>query len=409
MVDLMPEKLRVLIRPIDGACTVSVWWGIECGSGDDPQGKSGLAHLTEHLLGLEMNRLAPLSIPACGGVASAHTGLDITSFAWTIPACYWEPTSLTKILTLPVAESGPALAIEKSVVLAERERQRADRSWNLSTAAFRGAFGESGYGRPVIGLADEITSLTVEDIAAQRSRLTKAAQTIVLAGAVDPAQVAEVLGTAEAVNAGAQTALEDAIERLELNRPKGQLSLEAHRFHALAPVPAAMHADALPLLLASMMMGAGPWWRPAMNRAWNPTPGFAGGLSSLQIEYGLHRRTGIWHVSGTAQRPSEELEVLLQDQLNTCFFGSASDKYLETAKRRACRALAYTIERPASQAEWLGRMAIFLGICEEQELLCRMQAINLSDIQRVAHEHLQIAESLSAAPHPCAEEAAHAV
>lgn len=385
---MISDKLRILTRPIEGACTVDVWWGIACGSGDDPEGKSGLAHLTEHLLGQEMNRLGPLTIPSCGGTVTAHTGLDITSFAWTLPACYWNPAMLSGIFAYAGADSAEGLVIEKSVVLAERERQRTDNSWRLSTMVFREVFRGRGYGRPVIGLPKEIASLTIEDVAAQRRSYRTSEQTIVLAGAIDPDSIASVFGTVAEHSLATFDASQSRSESRESILPKPYLGRDGLRFHALIPVPPAMHADALPLLLASMMTGASPWWRPAMERSWNPEPRYASSFSPLKIDYGLHRKTGLWHVSGLTPNPAEQIKNFIDDQLRVCFFGCASENSLEIAKVRALRSLAYTLERPASHAAWLGRMAIFLGLCDERQLQFQLQAIGLADIQRVVDQHL---------------------
>jgi zinc protease len=84
----LSNGLRVLLAPDPRATLTSVVVLYEVGSADDPDGKRGLAHLTEHLVA-EWTKHVPdafLALAAAGAAnANAHTGADVTTYEETVP------------------------------------------------------------------------------------------------------------------------------------------------------------------------------------------------------------------------------------------------------------------------------------------------------------------------------------
>jgi zinc protease len=82
----LANGLRVVLAPDDTLSDVSLVVRYEAGQGDDPDGREGLAHVTEHVLfgAFRHGAHAKLLLQAGASNLNAHTGLDSTSFEETV-------------------------------------------------------------------------------------------------------------------------------------------------------------------------------------------------------------------------------------------------------------------------------------------------------------------------------------
>ncbi len=135
------------------------------GSAYEEAGKTGIAHILEHLMFNGTKKCGPFSryVEAWGGYDNAFTDRDITLYHTVVPA-----DRLRNVLLLE-ADRMENLAFnnfgaEKSVILEEyllSENEDDERLW---TEVFAHLWPDSPYSNPVSGWPEDVSELTLEDI-----------------------------------------------------------------------------------------------------------------------------------------------------------------------------------------------------------------------------------------------------
>ena len=145
-----------------------VWYGV--GSADEPPGKSGMAHLLEHLMFKGTDDLEPgefsLTVAKSGGTDNAFTSYDYTVYIQRVATEHLESMmrmESDRMVNLVINED--IVDVERNVVLEERN-QRVD---NNPSALYReqhmaAQYLNHPYGTPVIGWQHEIRELNVDDL-----------------------------------------------------------------------------------------------------------------------------------------------------------------------------------------------------------------------------------------------------
>src|SRR5690242_5935152 len=86
----LPNGLGVVLAPIPGASTASVWVWYKVGSKNERPGITGASHWVEHMLFLGSPRYPKgamdRAIVGVGGELNAFTDLDFTAYFSTVPA-----------------------------------------------------------------------------------------------------------------------------------------------------------------------------------------------------------------------------------------------------------------------------------------------------------------------------------
>ena len=116
----LPNGLEVyaLRDPGTANVTVQMWYNV--GSKDDPAGRSGFAHLFEHILSRVTRNIAPGALSRlveeeAGGTRNASTGPDTTNYYETVPA-----NQLEAMLWAHAERMGRSV-LDQSVFEAERD------------------------------------------------------------------------------------------------------------------------------------------------------------------------------------------------------------------------------------------------------------------------------------------------
>lgn len=167
----LPNGLRVVLAESRRVPVAAHYLFYGAGGGEDPAGRSGLAHFLEHMMFKGSANVAPgafsLAVAREGGQDNAFTSRDVTAYHQTV-----EASRLPLVMRMEAdrfaAPLFPAETVEpeRAVVLEER-RQRTDSS---PRARFVEAFDAALWGRqhwrgrPIIGWEDEIRAITRDDM-----------------------------------------------------------------------------------------------------------------------------------------------------------------------------------------------------------------------------------------------------
>jgi zinc protease len=200
----LANGLELLVLRDPSAAIVSYHSWFRVGSRDELPGKTGQAHLLEHLMFIaterypegEFDRL----VERAGGESNAATWVDWTYYYENLPsselglAIRLEAERMRNLVL-----AAPRVASEKDVVLSERrDRVEDDIDGAVSELLFASAFGRKHpYGWPTIGWKKDIEGFSARDCARFYARhYAPDRATLVVAGDVEPAAVARAVARA---------------------------------------------------------------------------------------------------------------------------------------------------------------------------------------------------------------------
>lgn len=168
-----------------------------CGSRDEPPGKTGLAHLVEHMMFRGTAAFPAGAVDAVtgrlGGMNNAVTTPDTTAYYFVLPDGHWRD-----VLAIEADRMAgcildcESLEMERRVAVEERKMLDDDPESALDETVSELVYDTHPYRNPVIGRRQDIESLTLEDVAGfYRTHYTPANAVLVVAGDVDPARVVD--------------------------------------------------------------------------------------------------------------------------------------------------------------------------------------------------------------------------
>jgi zinc protease len=166
---LLKNGLRVIIKEDHRAPTVAhmVWY--KAGSIDEVNGKTGVAHVLEHMMFKGTKNLKPgefsKKVAEVGGRDNAFTSKDYTAYFQQI-----EKSHLSKMMALEADRmenlriSPEEFTKEIQVVMEERRLRTDDNSQALVyEQLMAAAYVSSPYRNPIVGWMDDLKSLTYQD------------------------------------------------------------------------------------------------------------------------------------------------------------------------------------------------------------------------------------------------------
>jgi zinc protease len=166
----LPNGLRVILSQDHSTpiVHVSVWYHV--GSKNERQGRTGFAHLFEHMMFKGSKNIEPEShtsiIASFGGRSNAYTTEDETVFWQTVPAHYlpvvlWMEAD--RMATLRIDDA--AFRREREVVKEERRMRIENQPYGrLSEIVFDSAFTVHPYKHPTIGSMADLEAASVQDV-----------------------------------------------------------------------------------------------------------------------------------------------------------------------------------------------------------------------------------------------------
>jgi zinc protease len=227
---VLENGLAVVLAPDPSASGVAVWLTFRAGAVREPPGKSGLAHLVEHMVfggsTPETDYAAILEARRARSL-NATTGFETMSFEVVVPAeelpvALW--AAADRLVTFPGRVDAGEVERHRRVVQQERALRTVDAPYGLvEEALFRRLYAAPHPLRGmVIGVPGELATLTSEDVRGFAERfLVPSGGVLVLCGRFDPA--------------AARALVASTLGRLPAGQRPGRVSL---------PAPGAAYVDA---------------------------------------------------------------------------------------------------------------------------------------------------------------------
>lgn len=174
--------------------SVQVWYHV--GAKDDPAGRSGFAHLFEHLMFKSTRHLRSEQFDRLtedvGGANNAFTNDDATAYQDIVPSNHLETLLWAEAERLSNLEVVQANFESERAVVKEEYRQRvlASPYGRFSNAIASMPYQSHPYRRPAIGSIEDLDAATLADVAAFHATYYRPDNaTLVVAGDFDPRQL----------------------------------------------------------------------------------------------------------------------------------------------------------------------------------------------------------------------------
>lgn len=397
--------LEIRLKEIHSAPLISTWVWYRVGSRDEPTGRTGLSHWTEHMQfkGTPAFPAGVLdrAISRDGGLWNAFTWIDWTAYFETLPADRADLALRLEADRMAHSLFDPAeVASERTVIISERQGHENEPTFRLGEEVQAAAFRVHGYHHEVIGDMADLHTITRDDLYGHyRTYYTPANALLAVAGDFRArpmlARIRELFGEIEGgtrpIPRPRPEPPQAGERRVEVQGPGETAYLElAYR------APAGADPDFFPMaVLDSVLAGAS-----SLNL-------FGGGLSNKTsrlyralVERGLAASISgdlsatidpyLYALRATvrAGRTPEQVLQALDDELGRVLQGAIEPAEVARAAKQARALFAYGSESITNQAFWLGYSEMFADGEWFNRYVDRIAAVTVEDVLRVARRVL---------------------
>ncbi|MBT2143978.1 MULTISPECIES: pitrilysin family protein [unclassified Rhodanobacter] len=266
----LPNGLQVLSVEDHASPNVAVQVWYHVGSKDDPQGRSGFAHLFEHLMFKSTKHMHAEQFDRLtedvGGANNASTGDDVTNYFEVVPSNHLQTllwAEAERLSNLNVDEAN--FKSERAVVEEEyRQSVLANPYGKLFNAIDPKSYTVHPYKRPTIGSIEDLEAATLPDVVAFHQTFYRPDNaTLIVAGDFDPKQLDAWVDQYFGWIAKPAT----PIPQVTAQEPKRKKNLRYTVTSETAPLPAVAitwllppasdTADSIPLKVAAALLSQG--------------------------------------------------------------------------------------------------------------------------------------------------------
>lgn len=380
---------------------IHVWYRV--GGKHDPEGRSGFAHLFEHLLFKSTKNMPSEMMDRLtedvGGFNNATTRDDVTIYYEVVPSNYLETllwAEADRMASLNVDEAN--FKSERDVVKEEfRSGVLAPPYGRLFWVLERHALSKHPYRRGVIGSIEDLDAATLEDVRAFHTTYYRPDNAIlIVSGDFEQQQLDRWVDKYFAGIPKPATAMPDrnvpeppltADKRVAEYGPNVPLPAVALLWHA----PAAAHADSLPLLLASTILTEGESSRLQEKLVRGEIAQEVFSDASLREDLGLFMIIGIM---GSERQPADA-EKVIRAELAALAEKPIPAAELEKAKNLIITGALRERETSNGKAFALGdALTLQHDASFVNSGLAKLQAVTAADVQRVIRKYMVDAKAV---------------
>lgn len=393
----LSNGLSVVVIPNHRAPIIShmVWYQV--GAADEPEGKSGLAHLLEHLMFKGTPEVPDgafsRTIAANGGNDNAFTSWDYTAYFQNIASdrlnlvMKMEADRMANLILSDEQVTG-----ERGVVYAERQQNTDNDPMGRLREAMRAAlFVHHPYGRPVIGWAGEVQKLQREDaLAFYRTWYSPANAIVVISGDVTADEVKPIAEATYGQLAARATPVRHRLEEPVLDAERRVVLKDANvaqpqlmRSYLAPSYRAGERAQVVPLQVLSEILGGGPTSR--LYRRLVMDLRVATGVRFDYDPVALDLSTAGIAVSPAPGRDLALVETALDAVLRDLLLNGISEAELLRAKKRLIDGAVFARDSVQAPAYLFG-MTLAAGgdITDVEKWPDRVMAVKADDVMAAA-------------------------
>jgi len=392
----LANGLRVLTAADRSSPTVAIQVWYHVGSKDDPPGRSGFAHLFEHIMfkstkNMKSEMLDRLTEDV-GGFNNAFTNDDVTVYYEVVPSNYLET------LIWAEAERLSGLNVDDANFKSERDVVKEEYRQGVLAPPYgrfeyllqQKSFLEHPYKRPTIGSIEDLDAASLQDVQEFHATYYRPDNaTLIVVGDFDQAQLDKWVDK----YFGPIAKPSRPLPRVEVKEPprKSEIRLTEHGSNDLPAVgltyltPRQADADSDALRVADTILSAGESSRLYNSLVYNQQ--LAADINSsaeTREDASLFLLTA---VLSEGKKP-EDAEKSLLAEVKKLQDAPVSAAELEKAKNQIITDQLRQRETSNGKALALGEAAVLLGDPSRVNTdLARLQAVTAADIQRVMKKY----------------------
>ncbi len=400
----LPNGMRVLSAVDHSSPTVAIQVWYHVGSKDDPAGRSGFAHLFEHIMfkatkNMKSEMMDRLTEDV-GGYNNAFTNSDVTVYYEVVPSNYLETllwAEADRLSGLTVDE--PNFKSERSVVQEEfRQSYLAPPYGMLEYLIEQQSFIVHPYKRPTIGSIEDLDAASLENVRAFHSTFYRPDNaTLVVAGDFDPRQLDAWVDKYLAPLGKPSIAL----PRVTTKEPERTAERRMTHYAANVPLPAIAltyltpsqkNADSAALRVAATILAQGESSRLYRSLIYEQQV-----AQSADATPDLREDASVFYfnvVLASGKKPEEGERALLAE-IAKMQDAPVSAAELDKAKNQLVTNELRQRETSNGKALALGEAAVLLGDPNRVNTdLNQLQAVTAADVQRVMKKYFTAANRL---------------
>ena len=393
----LPNGLRVLSAVDHSSPTVAIQVWYHVGSKDDPPGRSGFAHLFEHIMfkatkNMKSEMMDRLTEDV-GGFNNAFTNPDVTVYYEVVPSNYLETllwAEADRLSGLTVDE--PNFKSERSVVEEEyRQSYLAPPYGMLNYLIEQQTFTTHPYKRPTIGSIADLDAASLENVRAFHESFYRPDNaTLVVVGDFDPKQldtwVARYLApipkpAIPLPRVDVKEPERTAERRIVHNAPNVPLPAIALTYLA----PSEKSPDSEPLQVAATILGQGDASRLYKSLIYEQQVAqSADAITDFREDAGVF----YFNIVLASEKKPEDVERALLAEIKKIQDTPVSAAELNRAKNQLVTNELRQRETSNGKALALGESAVLLGDPNRVNTdLAKLQAVTAADVQRVMKKY----------------------
>ncbi|MES0371651.1 MAG: pitrilysin family protein [Mariprofundaceae bacterium] len=383
---------------------VQVW--LKVGGRDELPGKTGLAHVFEHMMFKGSKQLAPgeysKQISAMGGSDNAFTSHDYTAYFETVPA-----SKVNKVLQMEAERFANLKLRDKDFqkeikVIMEERRMRTEDDPNshmfeeLSAAALR----LHPYRNPVIGWMQDLKRLTIEDVRAfYKKHYVPGSVTVVVVGDVDFKEVKQtVKRTFGRMKVRAVPERFNPTEPAPFGPKRIDVSLPAQLplFAVTLPVPVwnpgSNDREAAAIAMATQLLAGGRSAKMTHELVDNKRVAFSAAAGYDPFGMGLD----LWYAYGALgpEQTPEKFETAFWKMMQKMGKVPPLEKELAAAKRQMIASEVFARDSLYLRAKHIGILeTVGIGAKHQDEWLTAIRNVTAADVQNVFREWIRFDRS----------------
>jgi zinc protease len=375
---------------------VQVWYHV--GSKDDPNGRSGFAHLFEHMMFKGNDHLTADAFDDLteniGGENNAYTADDVTVYHEVVPSNYLDPILWAE------AERMSALALNDQNFISERDvvkeeyRQRilANPYGEFYLDIERKSFAVHPYKRPGIGSIAELDASKLPEVRAFHSTFYRPDNATLIV--VGDFKQEELDGWIKKYFDAANKPSEK-IPRVTVKEPPRKEDKLETSYSAKAPLPAialtylapsVRNKDAPALSLAEEILAGGVSSRLYQSMVYEQQV-----AQAVSCSADLHEDLGllVFRAVLASGKPVESAKKSLADQIENVLKKGVTEAELEKAKNRLLTSKLLERETANGKANALGEAAVVYGDAARVNTdLAMVQAVTAAQIKEVLNKYV---------------------
>src|SRR6266498_1050896 len=393
----LPNGMRLLSAVDHSSPTLAIQVWYHVGSKDDPPGRSGFAHLFEHIMfkatkNMKSEMMDRLTEDV-GGFNNAFTNPDVTVYYEVVPSNYLETllwAEADRLSGLTVDE--PNFKSERSVVEEEyRQSYLAPPYGMLEYLIEQQSFSTHPYKRPTIGSIEDLEAASLENVRAFHQTFYRPDNAkLVLVGDFEQKEV----DTWVDKYMGRIPKPSISLPRVDIKEPARTTERRITHYAPNVPLPALAltylapakkDLDAEPLRVAATILAGGESSRLYQSLVYEQQV-----AQEVAAEPDLREDVSVFYfnlVLASGKKPAEGERALLE-QLKKMQDAPVSAAELDKAKNQLVTAQIRKSETSDGKAAALGEAAVLLGDPNRVNTdLTRLQAVSAADVQRVMKKY----------------------